>query len=86
MLPAAASADPAAAVVSADEVRALQRHFDEVLSDLEQQVLRHHIEGKSYNEIAAMLQRHAKSIDNALQRIKSKLQTHLDQRQVSDAV
>jgi RNA polymerase sporulation-specific sigma factor len=35
LVPALASADPAAAVVSAEQLRALQRHFDEVLSDLE---------------------------------------------------
>ena len=80
LFPALASADPATAVVSAEELRALQRHFDEVLSDLEAQVLRHHVEGKSYEEIAAMLQRHVKSVDNALQRIKKKLQSHLDAR------
>jgi RNA polymerase sporulation-specific sigma factor len=80
LLPAAPSSDPATAVVSAEEMRALQRHFDEVLSDLEQQVLRHHMEGKSYDQIAAVLQRHAKSIDNALQRVKRKLQGHLDSR------
>jgi RNA polymerase sporulation-specific sigma factor len=81
LVPALASADPAAAVVSAEQMRALQRHFDEVLSDLEQQVLRHHVEGKSYEQIAAMLQRHVKSVDNALQRIKKKLQAHLDDRE-----
>jgi RNA polymerase sporulation-specific sigma factor len=86
LLPAATSSDPATAVVSADEMDALRQHFDEVLSDLEQQVLRHHMEGKSYEEIAAMLQRHVKSVDNALQRIKRKLQTHLDERSVPDAV
>lgn len=80
LLPAGQSADPAAAVVSADEIRALQRHFDEVLTDLEAQVLRHHMDGKSYTEIAAMLQRHAKSIDNTLQRIKRKVQGHVDAR------
>jgi RNA polymerase sporulation-specific sigma factor len=80
LVPALASADPATAVVSAEQLRALQKHFDEVLSDLETQVLRHHVEGKSYDEIAAMLQRHVKSVDNALQRIKKKLQVHLDAR------
>ncbi len=83
LVPALASTDPAYAVVSAEQLRALQRHFDEVLSDLEAQVLRHHVEGKSYEQIAAMLQRHVKSVDNALQRIKKKLQTHLDERDAS---
>jgi RNA polymerase sporulation-specific sigma factor len=81
LFPAQESSDPAKAVVSAESMRALQQHFDEVLSDLEQQVLRHHVEGKSYDQIAAMLQRHVKSVDNALQRIKKKLQAHLDERE-----
>jgi RNA polymerase sporulation-specific sigma factor len=81
LVPALTESDPCAAVVSADELRALQQHFDEVLSDLEAQVLRHHMEGKSYDQIAAMLQRHVKSVDNALQRIKRKLQTHLEARE-----
>ncbi len=85
LLPAATSADPASAYASAEDLRALQRHFDEVLSDLEMQVLRHHMEGRSYDEIGAMLQRHAKSIDNALQRIRKKVQDHLDDRR-ADAV
>lgn len=83
LLPAASSADPAAAVVSADELRALQRHLDEVLSDLEQQVLRHHLEGKGYDEIAGALQRHVKAVDNALQRVKRKLLGHLDAREAA---
>jgi RNA polymerase sporulation-specific sigma factor len=85
LLPAARSSDPAATVVSAEEMRALQRHFEEVLSDLEQQVLRHHMEGKSYDEIAALLQRHVKAIDNALQRIKRKIQGHLESRDTGQA-
>jgi RNA polymerase sporulation-specific sigma factor len=85
LLPAAIGSDPAASVISADEVRALQQHFSEVLSDLERQVLRHHVEGKSYDEIAAMLQRHVKSVDNALQRIKRKLETHLAERRAEPA-
>jgi RNA polymerase sporulation-specific sigma factor len=35
------------------------------------------MEGKSYQQIADMLGRHVKSIDNALQRIKRKLEQHL---------
>lgn len=80
LVPAVESDDPAHTVISAQQLRALQEHVDQVLSDLEAQVLRHHMEGKSYDEIAAMLQRHVKSVDNALQRIKRKLQAHLDAR------
>jgi RNA polymerase sporulation-specific sigma factor len=39
----------------------------------------------SYQEIAAHLGREAKSIDNALQRIKRKLEVHLQSRERGDA-
>lgn len=81
LLPAADQFDPADAVAGAEQLRALQQHLAEVLSDLEQQVLRHHVEGKTYDEIAAVLQRHVKSVDNALQRIRRKLQDHLVARE-----
>ena len=85
VLPSRAISDPADLVISAERIRALQTHFDEVLSDLETEVLRLYVEGKSYQEIAERLQRHVKSIDNALQRIKRKLEGHLKARHVADA-
>ena len=85
ILPTVAISDPADLVISAERIRALQAHFDEVLSDLETDVLRLYVEGKSYEEIAERLQRHVKSIDNALQRIKKKLEGHLRQRSEADA-
>ncbi len=85
VLPTVQISDPADLVISAERIRALQAHFDEVLSDLETEVLRLYVEGKSYQEIAERLQRHVKSIDNALQRIKRKLEGHLKARHVADA-
>ena len=85
VLPTVAISDPADLVISAERIRALQAHFDEVLSDLETEVLRLYVEGKSYQEIAERLSRHVKSIDNALQRIKKKLEGHLQARTVADA-
>ena len=84
LIPTTAITDPADLVISSERIRALQRHFDEVLSDLEAEVLRLYVEGKSYQEIAESLQRHVKSIDNALQRIKRKLDMHLRARAVAD--
>ena len=84
VLPTSSVSDPADLVISAERIRALQAHFDEVLSDLETEVLRLYVEGKSYQEIAERLQRHVKSIDNALQRIKRKLEGHLQARHVAD--
>jgi RNA polymerase sporulation-specific sigma factor len=85
IIPSVAISDPADLVISAERIRALQVHFDEVLSELETEVLRLYVEGKSYQEIAERLQRHVKSIDNALQRIKRKLEGHLRERTVADA-
>ncbi|MFN2540400.1 MAG: RNA polymerase sporulation sigma factor SigH [Mycobacteriales bacterium] len=85
VIPTVAISDPADLVISGERIRALQAHFDEVLSDLETEVLRLYVEGKSYQEIAERLQRHVKSIDNALQRIKRKLEGHLHAREVADA-
>jgi RNA polymerase sporulation-specific sigma factor len=85
MLPVVQVSDPADLVISAERIRALQEHFDTVLSDLEAEVLRLYVDGKSYQEIAEVLKRHVKSIDNALQRIKRKLDGHLRAREVADA-
>ena len=79
-LPGPHTADPAELVVSAEDMEALGSSMRESLTQLEGNVLRLYMSGKSYEEIAGTLGAHAKSIDNALQRIKRKLQKHLAQR------
>jgi RNA polymerase sporulation-specific sigma factor len=74
------TADPAERIVDADRYRAMRRRLGEVLSPLEVEVLARYVDGRSYQEIAAELGRGAKSIDNALQRIKRKLELTLDER------
>src|SRR5579875_1704899 len=69
--------DPADEVVSQEQIAAIRRSMSESLSTLEVEVLRLYVEGKSYNEIGSHLGRHVKSIDNALQRIKRKLDQHM---------
>ena len=54
--------------------------MEEILSDLEWKVLMSYLDGKSYQEIAADLGRHVKSIDNALQRVKRKLEKYMENR------
>jgi len=71
--------DPADAVVSLERMDSMRRSMAEMLSGLEVDVLRLYVEGKSYQEIGNHLGRHVKSIDNALQRIKRKLDTHLQE-------
>jgi RNA polymerase sporulation-specific sigma factor len=81
-----AEADPADRVMSDTEITNLEGHLARVLSDLEANVLQRYIDGRSYQEIAIELDRHEKAIDNALQRIKRKLDTYLTQRRLNEAV
>ncbi|SDW99445.1 RNA polymerase, sigma 30 subunit, SigH [Marinococcus luteus] len=52
----------------------MEAKIGSVLSELEQQVLQLYIDGRSYQEMSGLLGRRNKSIDNALQRIKRKLE------------
>ena len=74
--------DPAELVISAEQIADIKESMGELLSDLETEVLQLYMDGKSYQQIADMLGRHVKSIDNALQRIKRKLEQHLTLRNV----
>jgi RNA polymerase sporulation-specific sigma factor len=75
-----AVSDPAEIVISAEEIEALKASVRSTLTELEGNVLSLYMDGKSYDEIAGALGNHVKSIDNALQRIKRKLQQHLAER------
>lgn len=72
--------DPEELVISREEVISIQNEIGQVLSELEMEVLMSYLDGKSYQEIACDLDRHAKSIDNALQRVKRKLEKCLSKR------
>ena len=76
--------DPADEVVSGERMAAMRATMAEVLSGLEVDVLRLYVEGRSYQEISLLLGRHVKSIDNALQRIKRKLEAHLAARDAEE--
>lgn len=80
----AATPDPADDVVWASELLALEEHVGQVLSDLEVDVLRRYVAGHTYSEIADALGRHVKSIDNAIQRIKRKVDDYLVARRASE--
>ncbi|MBU2701597.1 RNA polymerase sporulation-specific sigma factor [Sporomusaceae bacterium BoRhaA] len=72
--------DPEELVISREEFIDIEGKMCEILSDLEWKVLMSYLDGKSYQEIAVELDRHVKSIDNALQRVKRKLERYLDNR------
>ena len=72
--------DPEELVISQEEFDNIEAKMSEILSSLEWKVLMYYLEGKSYQEIANDLGRRVKSIDNALQRVKHKLEKYLETR------
>ena len=72
--------DPEELMINREEYYDIEFKMGEILSDLEWKVLMLYLEGKSYQEIAVELKRHVKSIDNALQRVKRKLERYLEIR------
>lgn len=73
--------NPEEIIISREEFVFIEKKMGEILSSLEWKVLMAYLEGKSYQEIAVDLKRHVKSIDNALQRVKRKLERYLEDRE-----
>jgi RNA polymerase sporulation-specific sigma factor len=72
--------NPEEMLIDREDLSVIEGRIGAMLSDLEKQVLVRYIEGKSYVEISEEMNRHVKSVDNALQRIKRKLQKFLDEK------
>jgi len=72
--------DPEELIINKEEFQDIEEKMGTILSELERRVLRLYLDGRSYQEIAGDLDRHVKSIDNALQRVKRKLERYLDAR------
>ena len=77
VLEATIAMDPQKLLVDRERFGDMENKLAEVLSGLERQVLLLYLEGKTYQEISVELKRHVKSIDNALQRVKKKLEKYL---------
>lgn len=74
--------DPEELIIHREEFGDIEEKMGEILSDLEWKVLMAYLDGRSYQEIAEDLRRHVKSVDNALQRVKRKLERFLEGRGV----
>ena len=72
--------NPESMVISKEDLSVIKDRIGSMLSDLEMDALIKYTEGKSYQEISQELGRHVKSIDNALQRVKRKLQRYLESK------
>ena len=76
--------NPEELIIGRENLVSIRDRVDQVLSPLEQDVLNAYLDGKSYQEIADKLGRHVKSIDNALQRVKRKLEKFLEEARQED--
>ena len=74
MIAAGKNVNPEELLIGQEEYAAIESSMGTVLSDLERQVLALYLAGKSYQQIAETVGRNEKSIDNALQRVKRKLE------------
>ena len=69
--------DPEDLVIHRENFIHMEKEMNKVLSSLEKKVLALYLEGQSYQEISGVLNRQVKSVDNALQRIKRKLERYM---------
>jgi RNA polymerase sporulation-specific sigma factor len=82
VIPGPTAHDPVNQVISSEELRALVACLSTVLSDLESRVLSLYLDGRSYDEVGQRLGCDTKTVDNALQRVKRKVGSHLAARNV----
>ena len=82
MLPGPTAHDPINQVISSEELHSLVGCLSSVLSELEASVLSLYLDGHSYEAVAERLDCDTKTVDNALQRVKRKVGTHLKSREV----
>nr|WP_249315891.1 RNA polymerase sporulation sigma factor SigH [Bacillus sp. FJAT-49711] len=75
--------DPEELLINREKLNNIEEKVMELLSDLERKVLALYLDGRSYQEISDELDRHVKSIDNALQRVKRKLERYLELHEFS---
>ncbi len=81
-LPGPSVDDPSVCVISTEELQSLVFALGSGLSKLEADALKLYLEGESYEEMAERLGCDTKTIDNALQRVKRKVLSHQESRQV----
>ncbi|WP_027339555.1 RNA polymerase sporulation sigma factor SigH [Halonatronum saccharophilum] len=75
-------ANPEELFITYETYETLEASIKHMLSDLELKVLMEYLKGESYQNIAQSLNRHVKSIDNALQRVKRKLEEYLEKNNI----
>ena len=77
--------DPEDVIIRQENMSALQKALRDQLTGLEAQVLDRYLDGASYAEIAEEVHRSAKSVDNAVQRIRKKIARHISRGEYSES-
>lgn len=78
ILTATKASNPEEIVIDQEDYATIEEEIMKMLSGLENQVLTYYLHGLSYQQIAKIMGRHEKSIDNALQRAKGKIDKYLE--------
>ncbi|MGE7759571.1 RNA polymerase sporulation sigma factor SigH [Peribacillus sp. NPDC097895] len=80
LIPEQGQIDPVTILIKSEEMTDLELNLAEVLSELESRVVDLYLEGQTYLEISKKLDIQIKTVDNALQRVKRKLDRYLESR------
>ncbi|NBJ70566.1 RNA polymerase sporulation sigma factor SigH [Roseburia sp. 1XD42-34] len=75
--------DPQELLINQEKYGDMEMKLSELLSGLEKKVLQLYLDGRTYQEISVALERHVKSIDNALQRVKRKLEQLIEETEIA---
>ena len=68
---------PEQQIIHLEDIKNIRNAIDTVLTHMEKRVLKLYLAGKSYKKISEALKKPPKSIDNALQRVKKKLEKYM---------
>jgi len=75
---------PETLFIGQEEKSFIEEHIAKNLSGFENKVLAFYLQGKTYLEIASLMNKPEKSIDNALQRVKKKIERFINKRKLDD--
>lgn len=70
--------NPEEEILYNEQVEFIEKNSEKIFSKLELKVWQEYAKGKTYTEIASILDKSPKTIDNAIQRMKKKVEKELD--------
>ena len=82
VLPETKIKNPEQMLIHQEDFQWIELKIRQELSDLEKNALTLYLDGQTYQQISSILNRHVKSIDNALQRVKKKLEKTIQQEAI----